>query len=380
VASVSGNVDRNQEAAMTTATDHTAPAVVELRGVSMSYGPVRVLDSLDLSARRGEMIALLGPSGSGKTTIVRILAGFLPPTAGQVLLNGRDVTHLAPHRRGVGVVFQSYALFPHMTVEENVNYPLKVRRVGRAQIERRTAEMLELVRLGDFAASRPRQLSGGQQQRVALARALAMGPDVLLLDEPLSNLDANLRRDVGEEIRRLQRTTETTAIMVTHDRHEAFAMADRIAVLRDGRIVQLGTPHEIYRRPTGRFMAEFVGQANLLPGRVITSADATVTVDCGFVKVAVLGRASAGDEALVLVRPEDVAILRPDEPDPDNVIMARVEESFYYGNFTTHTLSAGELRMTAHASGFGAGELPAGTQVRVGFPAASAYLVEGGRA
>lgn len=290
--------------------DTTFDCVVGLQDVSVDYGAQRVLDSLCLDVQRGEFIALLGPSGSGKTTALRTVAGFIEPREGTVTLSGKDVTHVPPHKRGVGVVFQNYALFPHMTVENNIAYAMHVRKWGRQRIKQRCQELLELVQLTDHARKKPAKLSGGQQQRVALARALAMDPEVLLLDEPLSNLDANLRRAVGNEIRRLQRETETTAIMVTHDRHEAFAMADKIAVLRDGKIEQLGEPHEIYRTPTSRFMATFGGEANLVPGvvRGPGAAPGVLLLDTPLGTLEARGDRGAGERATVLVRPEDLRL------------------------------------------------------------------------
>ena len=336
--------------------------VVEFRKISVDYGSHRVLDGFSLQVARGELIALLGPSGSGKTTVIRTMAGFLAPVEGAVLLSGRDVTHVPPHKRGVGVVFQSYALFPHMTVTDNLAYSLKVKGLGRAQIKRRCEELLELVRLQGLGNKKPGRLSGGQQQRVALARALAMDPDVLLLDEPLSNLDANLRRDVGEEIRRLQQNTGTTAILVTHDRQEAFGMADRIAVLRDGRIEQLGTPRDLYQRPATPFMAKFVGEANLVPGKVVEVASdgGLVTLSTAMGTLRGSGSANLGSSVQLLIRPED---LRYAESAATGTLHGTMKETFYYGSSLVATVEVFGQALSVVSSGSGVSAPQPGQQV-----------------
>jgi len=256
----------------TVPTPRTEPAGIRFEEVSVAYGASTVLDRFDLEVRRGEVMALLGPSGSGKTTALRAVAGFVRPSRGRVHLAGRDVTGLAPHLRGAGMVVQSYALFPHMRVEQNVAFGLKARKAPRREIPGRVAEALEMTGMGGYAGRYPRELSGGQQQRVALARALAIRPDVLLLDEPLSALDAQLRSGMLAELARLHRELPgVTMLYVTHDQVEALTLADRIAVLKDARLVDCGTPAELYRTPRTAFTASFVGGANLLPARA--SAD-----------------------------------------------------------------------------------------------------------
>lgn len=332
--------------------EETRDSVVEFREISVDYGSHRVLDDFSLQVARGELVALLGPSGSGKTTAIRTLAGFLTPIEGTVLLSGRDVTHVPPHKRGVGVVFQSYALFPHMSVTDNLAYSLKVKGIGRVQIKRRCEELLELVRLQGLGDKKPGRLSGGQQQRVALARALAMDPDVLLLDEPLSNLDANLRRDVGEEIRRLQQSTGTTAILVTHDRQEAFGMADRIAVLRNGRIEQLGTPRDLYRRPATSFMAQFVGEANLIPAKVVevdpTGGMLAVSTAMGTLRGS--GTADLGSAVELLIRPED---LRFEDSAHGGTLQGTLRETFYYGSTLVASVEVAGQSLSVVSSGSG---------------------------
>jgi len=240
---------------------------VELRGCTRDYGAVRAVDALDLAVHEGEFLALLGPSGCGKTTTLNLIAGFVEPTAGRILIDGEDVTGRPPHLRALGVVFQSYALFPHLSVRENVAFGLRERRVTAAEIERRVAEALELVRLDARGRQRPAELSGGMQQRVALARALVYRPRVLLLDEPLAALDKKLREEMRDELRAIQRSVGITTIFVTHDQAEALGLSDRIAVMSRGRIEQLGTPREIYERPVTRFVADFIGASSMLRGR-----------------------------------------------------------------------------------------------------------------
>jgi putative spermidine/putrescine transport system ATP-binding protein len=248
---------------------------VEFRALRRAYGSTHALDGLDLALRPGELLALLGPSGCGKTTALRLLAGFDTPTAGQVLIGGRDVTGVPAAKRDTGMVFQAYSLFPTMTAAENVAFGLRMRKVGAAERARRAAELLEVVGLGDRGGSYPHEMSGGQQQRVALARALAVSPSVLLLDEPLSALDARVRVQLRDEIRRVQLAEGITTLFVTHDQSEALAVADRVAVLNAGRLEQVGTPQEVYASPATDFVAEFVGVTNHVPvddGRVVPGA------------------------------------------------------------------------------------------------------------
>lgn len=265
---------------------------------------------IDLSVARGSMLAVLGPSGCGKSTTLRMIAGLVAPTAGRVLVDGRDITGIPVHRRDMGMVFQSYALFPHLDVARNVAFGLEMRKVSRSERSRRVAEALDLVRLGHLAGRRIAQLSGGQQQRVALARALVVRPTLLLLDEPLSNLDAQLRGEMRDEIRRIQQETGITAVFVTHDQHEALSMADRVAVLAQGRLEQIGTPEDVYERPAGRFVARFVGRANLIEGTVAGAEGQRTVVELpGVGRVPTLGRPRpAGARAAVLLRPHRIAL------------------------------------------------------------------------
>ncbi|HZS33453.1 MAG TPA: ABC transporter ATP-binding protein, partial [Methylomirabilota bacterium] len=237
---------------------------LELRGIRKSFGRTVAVAGIELAVDRAELVGVLGPSGCGKTTTLRIVAGFERPDQGDVVIQGRRVTALPPHRRDIGIVFQSYALFPHMTVFQNVAYGLRVRGLPKTGIADRVADALHLVHLRELADRYPRQLSGGQQQRVALARAVVIRPTVLLLDEPLSNLDARLRQEMRGELRRLQRRLEIATVFVTHDQEEALSMADRIVVMNAGRVEQIGTAEEIYTRPRTRFVAEFIGTCNFL--------------------------------------------------------------------------------------------------------------------
>src|SRR6187401_1914200 len=244
-------------------------AKLELIDLSKRYGEQAAVAGVTLDVPDGEFLVLLGPSGCGKTTTLRMIAGFVEPSGGTATIGGTDVTHLPPWRRNTGMVFQSYALFPHMTVAENVAFGLEMRKLARPEIAARAKEVLRLVRLESYAERLPRELSGGQQQRVALARALAVRPDVLLLDEPLSNLDAKLREEVRIEIRELQRQLGLTTIMVTHDQEEALSVADRLVVMADGEICQIGSQRDLYERPTDPFVASFVGRSTSLKGRVM---------------------------------------------------------------------------------------------------------------
>src|SRR5689334_4859588 len=251
---------------------------VTLRGLVVRFGDVVALDRVDLEVRAGELLLLLGPSGCGKSTLLRAIAGFVVPDQGTIRFGDEEVAHLPPHRRNTGMVFQSFALWPHLSVGENVAFGLRERKVGKSEIARRVEESLEAVRMGERANRRIDQLSGGEQQRVALARALVIRPNCLLLDEPLSNLDAALRHSMRDEIRRICKEFRLTAVYVTHDQKEALAVADRIAVMKGGRILQIDTPLEVYRRPLSRAVAAFIGETNLLSGTVVDARSEEVRV------------------------------------------------------------------------------------------------------
>ncbi len=303
------------EAARTSA---TPLAAVTLEGVRKDFGEVVAVDGVDLDIGQGEFFSMLGPSGSGKTTCLRMIAGFETPTAGRVLLEGEDVTRLAPYERDVNTVFQDYALFPHMTVQENVEYGLKVKKVSKAKRSDRAGDALAMVQLSAFAGRKPNQLSGGQRQRVALARALVNRPKVLLLDEPLGALDLKLRQAMQIELKEIQQRVGLTFLYVTHDQEEALTMSDRLAVFNQGRIEQVGTPAEVYERPSTGFVAGFVGTSNVLEGAA--------------------ARAVAGDPHPFTIRPEKIALAEPDEEVPagDCTATGHVREIVYLGAVTRY--------------------------------------------
>jgi putative spermidine/putrescine transport system ATP-binding protein/spermidine/putrescine transport system ATP-binding protein len=285
---------------------------VDLDGVTKRFGKITALDDVSLMVRRGELMTLLGPSGCGKTTLLNLVAGFLMPDSGEVAIAGRRVTDVPAYRREIGIMFQNYALFPHMNVAANVGYGLRMRRIAKAEIARRVGEALALVKLAGLEDRRPRQLSGGQQQRVALARALVIRPQVLLLDEPFSALDRNLRASMQVELKEIQRKLGVTTIFVTHDQSEALSLSDRIAVMADGRIRQLDTPDEIYRHPLDRFVASFIGDANVLRARLERIDGAVATIALGAARVAVPARTlqggAVGDPVDLFVRPEGLRV------------------------------------------------------------------------
>jgi spermidine/putrescine ABC transporter ATP-binding subunit len=313
-------------------------ASLEIKGLEKFYGQAQALFDVSLSIQKGEFVTLLGPSGSGKTTLLKILAGFEAVSSGSITLNGRDITELTPEKRNFGLVFQGYALFPHMSVRDNIAYPLKVRRVARDEIEHRVRTMLELVQLTRFIDRKPSELSGGQQQRVALARALVFEPDLLLLDEPMSALDKNLRVDLQEELREIHRSLGTTFINVTHDQEEAMHMSDRIAVMNHGRIEQYGSAFELYRKPDSRFVADFVGKSNILEGIVVRGAGNAQFETAGVSFGLGCSSAAAGKADLV-IRPEDVILSANPMFDDHVSLEARVERSTYSGDRALYTLS-----------------------------------------
>ena len=310
---------------------------IRFAGVAHSFGTVRALLPIELEVRPGEFLTLLGPSGSGKTTLLNIAAGYITPGTGRVLVAGRDVTDLPPRRRNIGMVFQNYALFPHLSVFENVAYGLRARGVAAAELDRRTDAALELVRLGGYGRRAIRQLSGGQQQRVALARALVIEPDALLMDEPLGALDRQLRQHVQLEIRRLHRAHGRTTIYVTHDQEEALVMSDRIAIMRDGAIEQTGSAQDLYRRPVNAFVAGFLGESNLLRGTLVALDGARARLKPDGIERTIDGAASeglcVGRRAVALIRPEAVQL------SPTAALKARLVESVYLGDVLSMRLS-----------------------------------------
>jgi putative spermidine/putrescine transport system ATP-binding protein len=321
---------------------------LELTGLTKRYGTALALRDLSLRVEDGELVCLLGPSGCGKTTTLRVIAGFEPIEAGAVRIGDQDVTRVPAQHRDIGVVFQSYALFPHLTVDENVGFGLKMRRKPRAEIEAAVREALRIVRLDDVGGRLPRQLSGGQQQRVALARAIAIRPRLLLLDEPLSNLDAKLRDEMREEIRRIQRAVGITTLFVTHDQLEALALADRMAVMDQGRIVQLGTPTEIYERPAHAFVASFIGQANLLRGRVVESDGQAVRFETagGLMVVGEGAALTSGSDVIGVIKSERIALTAAASADRTNSFATRIDSRTYLGAALVLGCAVGGERLT----------------------------------
>ncbi len=332
----------------------TTDPIVRFVGVDKTYdGVARVVDRLDLDIARGEFLTLLGPSGSGKTTTLMMLAGFEAPTAGEILLEGRSIGKLPPHKREIGMVFQNYALFPHMTVAENVAFPLSVRALPKSEIAARVDKALAMVQLHALAHRRPAQLSGGQQQRVAVARALVYEPKIVLMDEPLGALDKQLREQMQLEIRRLHRELGVTMVYVTHDQSEALTMSDRIAIFHQGKIQQIDAPEAIYGRPANSFVARFIGENNRVTGTVerVDGARCAVRAQGGALLAGTCGDAVApGDSALVSVRPEQIVL---GGADTDCALDGRLAETIYLGDHLRLRITVrdmGEMIVKSHAA------------------------------
>jgi iron(III) transport system ATP-binding protein len=344
---------------------------VECIGIGLAYGANQVLQDITLAIEPGEFFALLGPSGSGKSTLLRLIAGFNRHNRGRLLVDGRDITGVPPHARNIGMVFQSYALWPHMTVYDNVAFGLVERHVARADVKRRVGEALALVGLADYAQRRPNQLSGGQQQRVALARTIVIEPQVLLLDEPLSNLDKKLREQMRLELKRLQRKLGITTIFVTHDQEEAMTTADRMAVLDAGVLQQLGTPRELFDVPVNRFVAEFVGSTNLIPGRADPVRNVFVSDALGELPLT-----AAGDGNALSIRPHALTIAAV--RDSRRVWFdGEVRESEFLGEFTRYEVQVGPVQLTADCPHLSSSPIyAAGARVQVGIDPAEARLLK----
>jgi iron(III) transport system ATP-binding protein len=317
---------------------------VQLDNVCKSFGDNRVVDHISLTIQPGELFFLLGPSGCGKTTLLRCLAGFYIPESGRILFNDEDITQLPPEKRDTGMVFQSYALWPHLTVAENVAFGLELRKVPRDELKRRVDEALAMVRMSDRATYKPNQLSGGQQQRVALARALVIKPKCLLLDEPLSNLDAKLRLEMRTEIRRICKQAGLTAVYVTHDQKEALSIADRLAILDRGVIQQCGTPQDVYLHPKSKFVANFIGETNFIEGTVRSAASGQYEIDTPAGKLVSTAEPAepvqTGDRVTVSLRPE-VLHVGTQPKDDHNVWPARVHDTIYLGEMAQHQVNVG---------------------------------------
>lgn len=320
-------------------------ADLEFISVTISYGSFIAVSNVSLKAPKGAFVALLGPSGCGKTTLLRSIAGLVEPKSGEIIINGRPVNDIPIHRRNIGMVFQNYALFPHKTVSDNIAFGLKYKGVPKAERIKKVKEALELVRLAHVGDRYPSQLSGGQQQRIAIARAIVTGPDVLLLDEPLSALDANLRADMRAEIRYLQKKTGITTVFVTHDQEEALSLADIVVIMKHGEIVQSGSPEEIYRQPSSRFVAEFLGNANIIPGQVIGIDESGTTLDiAGIICKAPKMRVLMDEKIFAAIRTNRVDI----EPVGHDCIQANgiVIERVFFGDKISYTVEAGAARLT----------------------------------
>lgn len=333
---------------------------IRLQGVSRHFGSTVALAATDLQIDSGELFFLLGPSGCGKSTLLRLIAGLLEPTAGRIFFGQQDVTDLPTDLRSAVMCFQSYALWPHMTVRQNVAFGLEVRKVAPAARQRRVDEVLSLVRMLDLAGRKPNELSGGQQQRVALARALAVSPACLLLDEPLSNLDAQLRLEMRSEIRRICKSAGLTTIYVTHDQKEALSVADRIAVLKDGKLMQVGTPTELYHRPASSFVAAFVGQTNLIKGAVKGREDGRVIVQTALGLIHAVGT-TGRDEVILSIRPEHLRLSAASAGNvAPNGFAARLVDSTFLGESSEHALAAADGQIELKAIASPPVQLPAG--------------------
>ncbi|HKT60743.1 MAG TPA: ABC transporter ATP-binding protein [Gemmatimonadales bacterium] len=348
--------------------------ILELRRLTKRFGDFAAVDDLSLEIAAGEFLTLLGASGSGKTTTLRMIAGFEPPTSGEILMTGVPIAALPPFKRDINTVFQHYALFPHMSVRDNIAYGLRMRRVPAAEREERVSKALAMVKLEQLGARSPRQLSGGQQQRVALARALVNRPRVLLLDEPLGALDLKLRKEMQLELKHLQTHLGITFVYVTHDQEEALTMSDRIVLMRQGRIAQVGTPRDLYDRPASRYVADFIGETNLLPGTVVESAAGQVTLRMGDVMLRGMSEAplAAGSEAWLTVRPEAIELSNGTPPTGHNTVAGTVADAVYAGSaLRVHVMLPGGRRLVAN--------VPSGTATTPGAPVTLAWPIVQGR-
>jgi putative spermidine/putrescine transport system ATP-binding protein len=344
---------------------------LHVRGISKAYGTSVVLKPLELRVIAGELLAVLGPSGSGKTTLLQIICGLVEPSGGRLIIDGRDETDNPADKRDIGVVFQNYALFPHLTVRENVAFPLQMRRTPPAELRIRVAAALAMVGLSDFASRFPRELSGGQQQRVALARCFVYRPSLILMDESLSALDKKLRDSMRIEIKRLHRETGATIIFVTHDQEEALALADRICLMNDGQIEQLGKPEDIYERPANTFVADFIGASNLIYGTI--AADGRIETADGVLPLPDGCSAPVGEPAALVVRPEKLLLCSSD----DGFLSGRIEESIYAGSETRLLVRLPSETLLTVRRGAGLPPVAMGENVFMRWDREQARLLEG---
>ncbi|KRR17749.1 ABC transporter ATP-binding protein [Bradyrhizobium retamae] len=354
---------------------------IALKGISKTYGPVTALHPTDLSVEKGEFLTLLGPSGSGKTTLLNLIAGATGPTTGTILLDGCDITRMPPRERGIGMVFQNYALMPHMNVFDNVAYPLRARHQPANTIRAKVTEALDRVGLRGFENRKPRQLSGGQQQRVGIARCIVYSPTIILMDEPLGALDKNLREQMQGEIKRLHKDLKTTVIYVTHDQEEAFNMSDRICLMSTGQIAQLGTPDELYFEPVNEFVADFVGESNLIEGKV-TAANTVMTSDGLTLVVCSTEGHAIGSLVKVLVRPEKIEMIGRSAPTVtsvrDNACAGTVAQTSFVGGMTRIAVrcDGGRILRIKTVSSRASDCAPAGLPVTVSWAASDTVVLK----
>jgi iron(III) transport system ATP-binding protein len=353
---------------------------VAVRNLTKRFGPLEVVNRVDLAIQEGELFTLLGPSGCGKTTLLRLIAGFYVPDEGEVYFDERRVNDVPPHERGIGMVFQNYALWPHMTVFENAAYGLKLQNIGRSEIAAQVMSVLEKVKLTGLGDRYPGQLSGGQQQRVALARALVLNPKILLLDEPLSNLDAKIRIQVRAEIRKLQKELGITTVYVTHDQEEALTLSDRIAVFNQGKVLQVGPPKELYERPANRFVADFIGINNLIEGTVqsIDAQHRQLTVKSAFGELSALldDRLQVGDRCILCIRPENAAF-GGEAAAGRNLVNGRIAFAAYLGNAVRYDveLAQGVIFKVDIRDPWHHEQLPMGSAVSLSFSISSTVAI-----
>jgi spermidine/putrescine transport system ATP-binding protein len=353
-------------------------STIELKSVSKEFGTHLVVREISLKIKRGEFFSLLGPSGCGKTTTLRMIAGLDNPTSGEIFIGGRLANGAPPYARDVNLVFQSYALFPHMTVFQNVAFGLEMKKILRAQVQSSVEETLSLVRLTGLESRYPKQLSGGQQQRVALARALVTHPAVLLLDEPLGALDLKLRKEMQLELKKLQRKLNLTFVYVTHDQEEALTMSDRIAIMHRGRVIQIGRPEEIYEQPATRFVADFIGETNFIEGKIIASEPPLVTLDVQGIKMRALGVPpyENGREVIIAIRPEKIWLAKESTAQLENHFTGLIEELVYFGTDTRYLVRlGGDLVLSVRQQNLDHSAYRRGDRVYLGWPSQGAQVL-----